>query len=174
MNELQILKGLDPLLSEVGLSDSPPSDPAPPGDHPFFASDPIEPSPHFGSRVEDRRVAHRYRARDGRCWIGWHAAGGFRQSAAWIIDISASGGLLATDGPPPLDRSVWIRLDNPSVPDWAEARVVDLRPTSSEIHAVRLVFRGTCPYAVIKAVAFSSQAPQGRPEAPASWNLNAW
>jgi hypothetical protein len=177
MNEIRLLKDLESQIIEIepaepGATYSAPccpEDRTPPG--------PEEPPPPFPPYVpsSDRRVAQRYRAKEGRCWVGWHDAGSFRQSAAWIIDISSSGGLIATDAPPPADRSVWLRLDNAEVPDWAEARLVTLQTSHTGIFAARIVFRGICPYPLIKAVAFGTANPHApRPEPSPSWNLNAW
>jgi hypothetical protein len=130
--------------------------------------------PPVEHRIVDRRVASRYRALEGRCWIGWQVGLGFHQSAAWILDISASGSLIATDAAPPTNCSVWLRLDNPAVPDWAESRVIERKASQSGIYAARLVFRGACPYTLIKAVAFSLNPAAARPKPPSSWNLNAW
>jgi hypothetical protein len=173
MDEIRLLKGSEPLTVEIERPDSPPSsssptvDPGPPEPQAY------EPSP-VEHRIEDRRVAQRYRAVEGRCWVGWQDGVGFRQSAAWILDISVSGSLIATDAPPPTNRTVWLRLDNPSVPEWAETRVIDLQASKSGIYAARLVFRGACPYAFIKAVAFSTGPQSARPGPSSSWNLNAW
>jgi hypothetical protein len=172
MNEIRLLKDSEPPVVERPLPDSNPSGAELLRGEESFEWGMSEPPPPE-VRIEDRRVAQRYRAQEGRCWIGWHEAGAFRQSPAWILDISASGGLLATDAPPLTDRSVWLRLDNPAVPDWAEARVVQLQASQSGFHAVRLVFRGTCPYPLIKAVAFASR-PTARPGPTATWNFNAW
>jgi hypothetical protein len=173
MNEIRLLKGSETLTVEIEQPDSLAASLPPSGE-----PDPPEPQagepPPAEYRLEDRRVAQRYRAAEGRCWIGWQDMGGFRQSAAWILDISVSGSLIATDVAPPTSRSVWLRLDNPAVPDWAEARLVDLRASQAGLYAVRLVFRGACPYAFIKEVAFSSGPRPARPGPSSSWKLNAW
>jgi hypothetical protein len=114
----------------------------------------------FGqSGPPERRVSQRYRARDVRGLIGWTEGGVFRQRNAWIVDISATGSLIATDVPPPLDRSIWLRLDNPAVPAWAEAKVLRIHTNASGLHAARLAFEGTCPYELIKGVAFALRPP---------------
>jgi hypothetical protein len=182
MDEIRLLRDLEhpPGVAEPAAGSSGPS-PRPEAAHAAApeprpsASSPGSPPPRSTVRDRERRVATRYRAVDGRCWLGWHDAVRFRQSAGWIINISASGCLVASDEAPPADRSVWLRLDKPELPEWAEARVVHLQESQSGIHAVRLVFRGSCPYAIIKAVAFSSAGkPAERPERFASWDLNTW
>src|SRR4051794_25985978 len=119
MNEIRHLKDREPRVIETNTERTEIDDPtavAAPEDDPFARGTDTPPLVPF-LPGEDRRVAQRYRAKEGRCWIGWHEAGGFRQSAGWIIDISMSGGLIATDVAPPNDRSLWLRLDNPIVPD---------------------------------------------------------
>src|SRR4051812_37732503 len=125
MNEIRLVTGEDLPSVEVELVDSPPPDATSPDDLATHEPDAARPGAAFEPRREDRRVAQRYRAGEGRCWVGWNDEGRFRQVAAWIIDISVSGSLIAVDVPPPTDRSVWIRLDDPAVPEWAEARVLD-------------------------------------------------
>jgi hypothetical protein len=174
MNEIRLLKDPDSLKVEVEPPDSQPPGLPTSDDRDSLEPDPGEPPFPLEYRIEDRRVAHRYRAKEGRCWIGWKGVGGFQQSAGWIIDISVSGSLVATDAPTPADRPVWLRLDDPAVPEWAEAKVVDLQKAQSGIYAARLVFRGACPYALMKAAAFASSPPPARPTPHHSWNLNAW
>jgi hypothetical protein len=178
MNEIRLVKGLDPLKVEVELEveppDSHPSGLTPLGDPGPFEPGGAEPPPSPEYRIEDRRVSQRYQANEGRCWIGWHDMGGFRRSAAWILNISGSGSLIATDAPTPTNCPVWLRLDDPAVPDWAEAKVVDVQMGQSGICAVRLVFRGVCPYAFIKAVAFAPRPGAARPGPSSSWNPNEW
>lgn len=174
MNEIRPRKDPEPQPLEV----------EPVGDGSYGPSPLVDADPRtevFGStptssaHAQDRRVAHRYRAVNGRCWLGWQDAVQFRQSAAWIIDIGASGTLVATDDLPPDDRSIWLRLDNPDVPEWAETRLVQVQASRSGIYAARLVFRGTCPYAIIKAVVFSAPGRQdARPGPSATWDHNAW
>jgi hypothetical protein len=117
-------------------------------------------APPFGAfGAPERRAAQRYLARDVRGWIGWYEGATFRELTAWIVNISAAGTLVATDTPPPADRAIWLRLDNPAVPDWAAARVVRIHTSASGLHAARLVFQNTCPYELIKGVAFSPRSP---------------
>ena len=170
MNEIRLQNDSEPQVIEILHADDevpsarrPPTRIPPPGIYRGMV--PATRRPRF----EDRRVAQRHRAKEGRCWIGWHDAGLFRQSAAWIIDISASGGLIATDAPPPGDRSVWIRLDNALVPDWAETRLVTLQSSQGGIYAARVVFRGTCPYSLLKEVAFSLANPDASRPGPSSF-----
>ena len=173
MNEIRHLKNTEPRVIETVTERTEIDDPT------AFTAREVDPFARGMEGAsflpgEDRRVAQRYRAKDGRCWLGWQEAGGFRQSAGWIIDISVSGGLIATDAAPPTDRSIWLRLDNPIVPDWAETRLVAVQSSQGGIFAARVVFRGTCPYAFIKEVAFSTRSGAARPEPSSSWNLNAW
>ncbi len=179
MNEIRLARDPESLKAEVESHDS--------GDAWFVSAGEHDPSvletgdsealPPCGPVLPaaDRRVAQRYRATRGRCWVGWHEAGRFRVSAGWILNISVSGGLVALDSPPPTSGSIWIRPDSPAVPDWAEAKVLTLQPSESGFLAARLVFRGTCPYALIKEVAFGKPAAEAdRPERPARWDLNSW
>jgi hypothetical protein len=175
MNEIRVVKDPESLKVEVLPRDPENGDPGP-SVHP----DPIEsdgegaPPPAPG-RIEERRVAHRYRATQGRCWIGWNDGVKFHQSAAWLLNISLSGGLVATDAPPPTNRSVWLRLDDPAVPDWTEARIIEIKGSRGGLSAARLVFRGSCPYALMKVVAFgASAARQAPPGHAAYWNPNTW
>jgi hypothetical protein len=185
MNEIRLARGEEPLTVEVEARQSDHAWIDPDGDRglsvpvpvpePEFEFEPVpvplipEPAP------EERRVAQRYPATEGRCWIGWQESGQFRQLAAWILNISVSGSLVATDTPPPLDRPIWLRLDDTTVPEWAEAKVLRIHAGRDGFHAARLVFRGTCPYAMIRAAAFASTTGRpGRPAPSASWDLNSW
>jgi hypothetical protein len=170
MNEIQPLKNLEHRSVEVEPLDPEFARPTTARDP--FASAGCETPPPPEARIVDRRVAVRHRAKEGRCWLGWHDRGFFRHSAAWIINISSSGALVATDIPPPADQSIWLRLDNPAFPEWAETRLVDLQESQAGIYAARIVFRGVCPYTLIKAVAFDISGPGFGP--PPSWNPNAW
>jgi hypothetical protein len=190
MNEIRLAKGQESLTVEVELPASDPSGLGSPGGRDLIGVEvegppPPEPEPEPEPEADgpppppakllERRVSQRYRSVQGRCWIGWHDGVNFRQSAAWILDISLSGGLIAADVPPPTNRSIWLRLDDPAVTDWAETRVIELKASPSGIAAARLVFRGSCPYAFMKAVAFSP--PGSRPAQPghsAFWDVNSW
>jgi hypothetical protein len=122
----------------------------------------------------EQRASQRYAAMAGRSWLGWYEGSNLRQTAAWILNISASGCLIAADAPTPGDRSVWLRLDNPAVPDWTEVRVVGEQKTDTGLLALRLVFRGTCPYEMMKAVAFGPAQRPPAPEPARSWSFNSW
>jgi hypothetical protein len=174
MNEVRLLKVSEPLTAEVEAPDDQVSRPMPPLDQDPSVIGPEE-TPPAERMIKDRRVAHRHRAVNGRCWIGWHDGVAFQNAAAWIIDISVSGTLVATDVPPPADRSIWLRLDNHAVPDWTETRVVEVQTSQRGICAARLVFRHNCPYVLIKAVAFAVTGSQpAGPEPSTSWKLNNW
>jgi hypothetical protein len=179
MNEIRLARGLESPKAEVESHDSRDTWFVPAGEQDPALLEPTNPEafPHYEADgpAADRRVAQRYSATQGRCWIGWHEAGRFRQSAGWILNISVSGSLVALDTPPPTDGSIWIRPDHPEVLDWAEAKVLTLHPSTSGFFAARLVFRGTCPYAFIKQVAFARPAAgAARPAPSASWNINSW
>jgi hypothetical protein len=169
MNEIQTWKVAPPLKAEV--------DPLPlGGDVPDYSDPPVaEWRPGYVSlQGNDARSSQRYPAVAGRSWLGWHEATAFRQVAAWILNISASGCLVAVDERAAENRALWLRLDNPSVPDWAEVRVIEHLTTNSGLLASRLVFRGNCPYEVIKAVAFGATQQPHRPEPSRSWISNTW
>jgi hypothetical protein len=171
MNEFPPWTNSQPLKAEVeavdaGFQDFPEAAPAPEEWRPGVA--PMAPN--------DKRVSHRYPAVGvgGRSWLGWYDGSNFRQTRTWILNISAAGCLIAADFPAPLDRSIWLRLDNATVPDWHEVRVVDHQRTDGGLLASRLVFRGVCSYELMKAVAFGrSHQPPG-PEPSRSWILNSW
>jgi hypothetical protein len=168
MNEIQVYKESEPLKAEIAPVEvelPAPPDPTPSQWSPFL--DQI--------RVEEHRACHRYPAVAGRSWLGWYEGSQFRQTASWVLNISAGGCLLVADAPPPADRSLWLRLDDPAVPNWAEVRVVGQQSGSGGILAYRLVFRGTCPYDMMKAVAFSPSGPlPSKPEPSRSWSFNSW
>jgi hypothetical protein len=168
MNEIEVYKDSEPLKAEI---------------EPIGADPPIPPDPTPGDwsqylypmRVEENRACQRYPAVAGRSWLGWYEGRQFHQTAAWILNISAGGCLVVADKTTPVDRSLWLRLDDPGVPNWAEVRVVGQQSGSGGILASRLVFRGTCPYDMMKAVAFSSSAkPTAKPEPSRSWSFNSW
>jgi hypothetical protein len=148
--------------------------------------EPLEPAPGCGAGpdpegfwplppIEEKRVSHRYPAPAGRSWLGWYEAGAFRQTAGWILNISSSGALVASDVRPPVGPSVWLRLADPAVAEWAEVRVIGEQVNEAGIPLTRLVFRGACPYAMMKAVAFAPRPGQPpRPEPSPSWGRNSW
>ena len=179
MNEIRLARGLEPLKAEVESHDSRDNWFMPAGeqDPSLVGSSTPEDFPRYepSPRPADRRVAQRYPATQGRCWVGWYEAGQFRESAGWILNISVSGCLVALSIPPPTDGSIWIRLDSPAVPDWAEAKALSFQESTSGYLAARVVFRGTCPYAFIKEVAFAKPAAEAaRPAPSGSWNINSW
>jgi hypothetical protein len=160
MNDIQPWECFEPLKAEVepiavGLLDCP--DPEPEVWRPGYTS--IQP--------DERRASHRYPALGdgGRSWLGWYEWSNFRQVAAWILNISSGGCLLAADAPAPHDRAIWLRLDNAAVPDWAEVRVIAHQRTNAGLLATRLAFRSSCPYDVMKAVAFGPAHQLTGPEA---------
>ncbi len=168
MNEIQVYKDSEPLKAELeSIEVDVMIPPEPTADEwvPNFA--PV--------RVEERRTCQRYPAMAGRSWLGWYEGSQFHQTAAWILNISASGCLVAADVTAPADRSLWLRLDDSAAPDWAEVRIVGQQTGSGGILASRLVFRGTCPYDMMKAVAFSASANRPpKPDPARSWSFNSW
>ena len=168
MNDIQLWNGSEPHKAEVEpITDDFPIPPDP-GTEEWF------PNP-AQVRIQEQRSSQRYLAASGRSWLGWHEKGSFHQTAAWILNISASGCLVAADEPAPADRSLWLRLDNPAVPGWAEVRVIGQQTSNVGILASRLVFRGTCPYELMKAVAFDSSASRPPKLEPSrSWSFNSW
>jgi hypothetical protein len=168
MNEIQLSRDSESLKAEI----------EPIGDETTVppVETPLEWSSYLEQlRVEEKRSCQRYPAFAGRSWLGWHEGTQFHQTAAWILNISAGGCLVVADATAPTDRSIWLRLDNPSVSDWAELRVVGHQSGKGGLLAFRLVFRGACPYDMLKAVAFSSSAIlPAKPEPSRSWSANAW
>jgi hypothetical protein len=169
MNEIEPWKVSRPLKAEVEPTDAgflDPADPEPEVWNPRYT--PMQPN--------DKRASQRYPAvgDTGRSWLGWYEGSSFRQTAAWILNISAAGCLIAADAPAPLDRSLWLRLDNAAVPDWSEVRVIGHQRTNAGLLASRLVFRGTCPYNLMKAVAFGRPHQPCRSEPLRSWQSNSW
>ncbi len=168
MNEIQVYKDAEPLKAEIEpieVDSTIPPDPNP---------SEWAPSPDQ-IRIEEQRACQRYPAAAGRSWLGWYQGSQFHQTAAWILNTSAGGCLVVADATTPTDRSLWLRLDNPAIPDWAEVRAVGHQSGNGGILASRLVFRGTCPYDLMKAVAFgSSLKPVAKPEPSRSWSFNSW
>src|SRR3954470_13014803 len=101
MNEIVSSKDLEALTVELEPLEVNSSCPPPSWDHEPSAPGSVMQAFLHDQRISDRRVAQRYLATQGKCWIGWHEAGTFRNSAAWIIDISSSGALVATDASAP-------------------------------------------------------------------------
>jgi hypothetical protein len=160
MNEIEPWKVTQPLEVEVELVDigcPDPPDPEPEVWRPGYTS--IQPN--------EKRASHRYPAvgDGGRSWLGWFEGNHFLETPAWILNISAGGCLIAVDAPAPPNRSVWLRLDTAAVPDWVEVRIIDHQRTKAGLLASRIAFSGTCPYEMIKAVAFglSRRAPMPEP-----------
>jgi hypothetical protein len=98
----------------------------------------------------------------GRAWLGWKAAGEFVYRAAWVIDVSSGGCLIASDGAPPEDRKVYVRLVGAHLPHWFEARVREVRAGEAKVCSVRLVFPDGCPYDLFMGLAYGrfSAAPE--------------
>src|SRR5262245_29955740 len=120
MNEIQPWKDVEPLKAEIEPPDL--ELPIPPDFESDSDSEPgLEPGPNdghsafSGARFADKRTCQRYRAVNGRGWLGWYEGSAFHQTAAWILDISAGGCLAAADRPAPTRGSAWLRLDNPAV-----------------------------------------------------------
>jgi hypothetical protein len=167
MNEIQPRHVSEPLKAEVepidaGFPDSP--DPCPEVWCPRIT--PLQPN--------DKRASQRYPAVGGRSWLGWYEGSRFRQTPAWILNISAGGCLIAADAPAPHDRSIWLRLDHTTLLDWAEVRVIAHQQTGAGLLASRFVFRDTCPYELMKVVAFGPSQQPSQPQPSRSWSLNSW
>jgi hypothetical protein len=167
MNEIERWKLSKPLEAGVEPSDagfSDPPDSVPEVWRPGYTS--IQP--------HEQRASLRYPAVGGRSWLGWYEGSYFRQTPAWILNISATGCLIAADAPAPPDRAIWLRLDDAAVPDWSEMRVIDHQRTNAGLLATRLVFRHTCPYDLMKAVAFGPSHQPRRPAPSRSWKSSSW
>src|SRR4051812_10532227 len=67
MNEIRPVTGVDPPSVEVEPVDPNPPDLTTPGDPASHEPDTAGPGSAFEPRLEDRRVAQRYRTREGRC-----------------------------------------------------------------------------------------------------------
>jgi hypothetical protein len=181
MNEIRRWEGSESLPMsveiEVEVEAEAVVEPAEPGRGCAAGPDPEElaPPPIPPRPTAEQRVSQRYPALAGRSWLGWYEGGAFRQTAGWILNISASGALVATDVRPPAGPSVWLRLEDSAVAEWAEVRVIGVQDNHAGIPVTRLVFRGTCPYAMMKTVAFDSGPgrPPG-PESSPSWGRNSW
>lgn len=59
-----------------------------------------------------------------------------------LLDISHGGASLMTECLPPLDRPIWLRLEEPAQTDWVTARVV----WHDAEGKVGVNFRQTCPF----------------------------
>jgi hypothetical protein len=168
MSNIDLWKGSRPLKAEVepvGITLPPVPERGPDEWSPTFAP----------SQVSEQRASQRYPAVEGRCWLGWHEGTEFREIAAWILNISASGCLVAADAPGPTDRPIWLRLDAPACSRWVDVRIMGHQSTDAGILASRLVFRGACPYDLMKAVAFATSARRAASGGPSpSWSLNSW
>jgi hypothetical protein len=90
----------------------------------------------------------------GRAWLGWKTPRAFEYRAAWVIDVSAGGCLVASDGIPPSEGPVYLRLVGALLPEWFEARVLEVRDGEANICAVRLTFAEGCPYDLFMGLAF--------------------
>lgn len=72
----------------------------------------------------DRRASPRHRAIANRARVEWLEGGQPRGSAARLVDIGRGGAMLVADRPPPLHRTVWIRIEEPTATDEVRATVV--------------------------------------------------
>jgi hypothetical protein len=168
MNEMKVWADSQPERAEPEPSGEPFPNPPDPGPNTWYAT-------AAQIRIVEQRACQRYPAIGGRSWLGWYVGSQFEQTAAWILNLSASGCLTVADRPVPADRSLWLRLDDPAVPDWAEVRVVGHHTGNGGMLALRLVFRGACPYELMKAVAFGpTQNRPTQPEPSRSWSFNSW
>ena len=168
MNEIQVYEDSEPLKAEIepiGVDLPIPPDPTPDVWVPTAAQ----------IRAEEQRACQRYPAVAGRSWLGWYEGSQFHRTAAWILNISAGGCLVVADTAAPAGGSLWLCLDDHAVANWAEVRVIGQKTGVGGILASRLVFRGACPYDMMKAVAFSSSAMlRAKPEPSRSWSFNSW
>jgi hypothetical protein len=117
----------------------------------------------------DRRASLRYPAVVRHAWLGWREGREFQRAAAFLLDISLGGCLLAATEVPPAHRTILICLDGPLLPVWFEAKALEVRASESGIHAVRLIFPGSCPYELFMAVAYghaSHEASRRQPHLP--------
>jgi hypothetical protein len=96
----------------------------------------------------DRRHSPRRPAGPNRARLAWRAGGQARESTTRLVDISTTGALLVGAELPAPGEAVSIRLEVPTLTDWAEARVV--RRTGSG--GIGLDFDSYCPYDVFEAV----------------------
>lgn len=113
--------------------------------------------------MQERRQAIRYPAVLGRAWVGWREGNDFPRRAAWVIDVSAGGCLLAVDGETPARGTVLVRLDGPYLPEWYEASIRECRGGGGNVSALRLTFPQGCPYELFMGLAYGRFPAPPRP-----------
>jgi hypothetical protein len=76
-------------------------------------------------------------------------AGGEPAVPARIQEINPLGALLVAMVRPPSGQPVWLRLQEPSPTNWVEVKVARITASGE----IEVVFSGSCPNAVYKAMA---------------------
>lgn len=74
-------------------------------------------------------------------------------SSAQLMDVSRQGMLVLVDDEPPQGVSVMIRLIQPTVTAWFEARVAESRALRQGPYQLRLVFLNGSPTGFVALVA---------------------
>jgi hypothetical protein len=95
----------------------------------------------------NRRTAARHPARLSIGRLEWAEAGDFRSARFRLRDVSRTGAGLVAEAPLPLNRPVWIRLEEPVSTDWLAARVTR---QGVQLEA-GVLFSGPCPFEFLAA-----------------------
>jgi hypothetical protein len=97
--------------------------------------------------------------------VGWRVWGRIKSTDALIINISRGGAQVFLDSRPPVRRSIWLFLENPSGARVAKARVIKLRELASGQVMAHVSFRKPCSFAFFEAAVCGQAAsdPKTRP-----------
>lgn len=118
--------------------------------------------------VESRDQAGDLRrpAVDNRASLGWQVGHECWGIPARVREISLLNAVIVTEGRPPSDQPVWLRLEEPSKTVWVEVKVARITASGE----VEVWFPGTCPNAIFRAMnhactrqqQMSPSGPEGR------------
>jgi len=100
---------------------------------------------------KNRRQAQRYSpSQELEVCLGWNKGKEYHYTTAKLVNVSVTGALVHPAELPPPGQPFWLRLDDPSSPDWIEAKIVEGKDRVGE-KTLRLTFKDACPYAFFKA-----------------------
>jgi hypothetical protein len=122
------------------------------------------------STAGDRRRVCRYSPVLRDLLLGWRDDSSFVQLPAYFVDLSMGGCLVEMKRRPPLKtgQAVWIQLENASLPQWIEGRVVAVRKPFLSRCKVSISFLGSFDFETFKSIVYGPDHVRdvSRPGAP--------
>jgi PilZ domain len=88
------------------------------------------------------RTSPRHTALENYARLEWWQGDRVYDSPARLVNISEGGALLIVEKSPPLEQTIWCRLEEPTPTDWIRANVV----RHGDPREIALTFPASCPF----------------------------